>query len=163
MRLVPGLDRTVREADPALRVRAAISYATVLDRSIATERIMATLGGLFGLLALLIAGLGVFGVLAFQVARRTNELGVRMALGASRRAIMGLVLRDVIVMLASGASIGAAAALMLTGLARSMLFGLTPTDPWVFAVAASVLALAPRGARRSAGRASTRIARVSSS
>ena len=64
-----------------------------IDRSIATERIMATLGGLFGLLALIVAGLGVFGVLAFQVARRTNELGVRMALGASRWSMMRLVLR----------------------------------------------------------------------
>src|SRR6185436_12891201 len=80
MRLAPGMDRLVREADPALRVRTSTSYATLIDRSIANERIMATLGGLFGLLGLLVAGLGVFGVLAFQVARRTNEFGVRIAL-----------------------------------------------------------------------------------
>jgi predicted permease len=142
MRLVPSLDRLVREADPALRVRTARTYATIVDQSIATERIMATLGGLFGVLALLVAALGMFGVLAFQVARRTNELGVRMALGASRRTMMGLVLRDVAVMVVAGVAIGAGVALMLTDLAGKILFGLTPTDPSVFVVAASVLAVA---------------------
>jgi predicted permease len=142
MRLVPGLDRVIREADPALRVRTARTYATIVDQSIVTERTMATLGGFFGVLALLVAALGMFGVLAFQVALRTNELGVRMALGASRRTMMGLVLREVVVMVVAGVSIGAGGALVLTGLARKMLFGLTPTDPSVFAVAASVLAVA---------------------
>jgi predicted permease len=142
MRLVPSLDRVIREADPALRVRTARTYATIIDQSIVTERIMATLGGFFGVLALLIAALGMFGVLAFQVARRTNELGVRMALGASRRTMMGLVLREVVVMIVAGVSIGAGAALVLTGLVRKILFGLTPTDLGVFVIAASVLAVA---------------------
>jgi predicted permease len=142
LRLEPGLDRVVRAADPALRVRTARTYAAIIDQSIATERIMATLGGLFGVLALLVAALGMFGVLAFQVARRTNEFGVRMALGASRRTMMGLVLRDVFVMVAAGVSIGAGGARVMTGLARTILFGLTPTDPSVFVVAASVLAVA---------------------
>jgi predicted permease len=142
MRLVPGLDRVIRDADPALRVRTARTYASIVDQSIVTERTMATLGGFFGVIALLVAALGMFGVLAFQVARRTNELGVRMALGASRRTMMGLVLREVVLMVVAGVSIGAGGALVLTGLAGKMLFGLTPTDPRVFAVAASVLAIA---------------------
>jgi len=140
MRLAPGLDRAIREADPALRVRTARSYTTIVDQSIATERIMSALGGFSGVLALLVAALGMFGVLAFQVVRRTNELGVRMALGASRGSMMGLVLREVVVMVVAGVSIGAGGALVLTGIARKILFGLTPTDPAVFAVAASVLA-----------------------
>jgi predicted permease len=140
MRLVPSLDRLVREVDPALRVRTARSYEAIVDQSIATERTMATLGGLFGVLALLVAALGMFGVLAFQVARRTNELGVRMALGASRRTLMALVLREVAVMVVAGVSIGAGVALLVTGPARTMLFGLMPTDPSVFVVAALVLA-----------------------
>jgi len=139
-RLLPGLDRVVREADPALRVRTARTYTAIVDQSIATERTMATLGGFFGALALLIAALGMFGVLAFQVARRTNELAVRVALGASRRTMMGLVLRDVVVMVVAGVAIGAGGALALTGVAHKMLFGLTPTDPTVFVVAPSVLA-----------------------
>jgi ABC-type antimicrobial peptide transport system permease subunit len=142
MRLVPGLERVIREADPALRVRAARTYASIVDQSIGTERIMATFGGFFGVLALLVAALGMFGVLAFQVARRTNELGVRMALGASRRTVMSLVLREVVVMVAAGVSLGAGGALVLTGLVHKLLFGLGPTDPLVFAVAASILASA---------------------
>jgi putative ABC transport system permease protein len=142
MRLAPSVERAVQEADPALRVRTTLTYATLVDRSIVTERIMATLGGFFAMLALLVAVLGMFGVLAFQVARRTNEFGVRMALGASRGTMMGLVLRDVAVMVVAGVSIGAAAGLMLTGLTRKILFGMTPTDPSVFVVAASVLTLA---------------------
>jgi predicted permease len=139
MRLSPGLDRVVRAADPGLRLRTTRAYASIVDDSISTERVMAALGGAFGVLALLVAGLGMFGVLAFQVARRTNELGVRMALGASRAAMMSLVLREVVLMVAVGVAVGAGGAMALSGVARRILFGLTPTDPAVFAVAALVL------------------------
>jgi predicted permease len=141
MRLTPSLERLVREVDPSLHVRTTLPYATLVDRSIVTERIMAILGGFFGVLALIVAAIGLFGLMAFQVSRRTNELGVRMALGATRRAMIGLVLRDVAGMVVAGVLIGTAAALTLSGLARSMLFGLTPTDPATFVVAASVLGL----------------------
>jgi predicted permease len=141
MRLAPALDRLVRAADRGLRLRTARPYAAIVDQSIAIERIMATLGGFFGILALVIAALGMFGVLAFQVARRTNELGVRMALGATARNMMALVLRDVAMMVAAGVAIGTGVALTLTGLAGKILFGLTPTDASVFAVAAGILAL----------------------
>ena len=139
LRLVPELAPLVRAADPQLRVLTAIPYETLIDRSISNERVMATLGGLFGTLGLLIAAVGMFGVLAFQVARRTNELGVRMVLGANRWSVMGLVLRDVVAMLIPGIAIGAGMSLMVTGFARGMLFGLTPTDPAAFVMAASVL------------------------
>jgi ABC-type antimicrobial peptide transport system permease subunit len=103
---------------------------------------MAALGGFFGLLAIVVAGLGVFGVLAFQVARRTSELGVRMALGASPTAMVGLVLRDVAAMVGAGVTIGTAGALAAIGLVRNILFGLTATDPRVFLVAAIAMASA---------------------
>jgi ABC-type antimicrobial peptide transport system permease subunit len=111
-----------------------------MSRHITTERTLGMLGGLFGVLALVIAALGIFGVLAFQVTRRTNELGVRMALGANRWSMVRLVLRDVAWMVGAGVVTGGAAALTLTGFTRAMLFGLTPTDPAVFVVAAAVLA-----------------------
>jgi predicted permease len=142
MRLVPSLDETVRGSDSGLRVRNATLYTTVIERSIATERIMATLGGAFGLLGTVIAALGMFGLLAFHVARRTNELGVRMALGASRASLMRLVLRDVGLMAVAGVVIGAGAALTVTGLVRSILFGFRPNDPVAFLVAGGVLTFA---------------------
>jgi ABC-type antimicrobial peptide transport system permease subunit len=138
-RLVPELAPAVRAADPQLRLRTAIPYDALVDQSMSTEQVMAALGGLFGTLGLLIAAVGMFGVLAFQVARRTNELGVRMVLGATRWSVMGLVLRDVVAMLVPGIAIGAGLSLMVTGFTRSMLFGLTPADPASFVVAASVL------------------------
>ena len=140
-RLIPDVRRVVREADPALRLATARPYSDFIDESIGTERIMATLGGMFGGLAMLVAALGMFGLLAFQVARRTNEIGVRVALGARRGSLIALVLRDVGLMVAGGVALGSVAAAMTAGIARSLLFGLTPTQPVVFAVAAAALAL----------------------
>uniref|UniRef100_Q01UZ0 Permease n=1 Tax=Solibacter usitatus (strain Ellin6076) TaxID=234267 RepID=Q01UZ0_SOLUE len=142
MRLAPLLDRVLREADPGLRVVRPQSFAAFVDGTIVTERIMAILGGLFGLLALTVACLGIFGVTAFQVSRRTNEIGLRMALGALRGNIVLMVLREAAGMMFVGCAIGAAAALTLTGLAREMLFGITAQEPAVFAVAAAVLGAA---------------------
>ena len=142
MRLVSSLDRLLREADPGLRVVRPQSFAAFVDGTIVTERIMATLGGLFGLLALTVACLGIFGVTAFQVSRRINEIGLRMALGARRGNIVLLVLREVAANMVAGCAIGAAAALTLTGLAREMLFGLTAQEPGVFGVAAALLCAA---------------------
>jgi predicted permease len=140
-RLIPDVRRVVREADPALRLSTARPYSDFIDESIGTERTMATLGGMFGGLAMLVAALGMFGLLAFQVARRSNEMGLRVALGAARESLIALVLRDVAIMVAFGVAIGSVAAAMTTGIARSLLFGLTPTQPAVFVVAAAVLAL----------------------
>jgi predicted permease len=142
LRFAPIVERLVRGVDPALHVRATDSYATLVDRSLVTERIMATLGGAFGLLALIVAALGVFGVLAFQVAQRTNELGLRMALGATPWAATRLVLAQVAWMVLPGIAIGTGGALFLTGLARKILFDLAPTEPRLFLVAALVLAMA---------------------
>ena len=128
--------------DPRLRVRRTSTYASVIDRSISTERTLGALGGLFGLLGLIVAGLGMFGVLAFRVARRTNELGVRMALGASRGSMMAFVVRDIVGMLVPGLLIGGGVAFTMAGLARTMLFGLEPTEPAVFVIAAASLTVA---------------------
>lgn len=142
MRLVPQVERSIREIDPALRVSDIRTFAEHIDRSILNERILATLGGCFGLLALVVACLGVFGVMAFRVTRRTNELGVRMALGANRSDIIWLVLSEVAMMLLAGSAIGCLAAMILTRLANNMLFGLTAADPVSYVMATAILGVA---------------------
>ena len=142
MRVTPRLERLIRDVDPSLHVRGTLAYSTLVDRSIASERIMAMLGGFFGVLALVVAAIGLFGLLAFQVSRRTRmSFGVRMALGATRRSIIGLVLRDVSALVVAGVVTGTMVALMLSGVARSMLFGLSPNDPAAFLTATSILGL----------------------
>lgn len=141
-RLIPELGQAVKEADPALRVTVARSYDELIGQSIGAERTMATLGGMFAVLALMVAGMGLFGLMAFQVARRTNEIGLRMALGANRVMMVALVLRDAAAMVAIGVAIGSGGAIAATGGARKLLFGLSPTDPAVFTVAAVTLASA---------------------
>lgn len=142
MRLAPLMERAIPQIDSALRIRTTRTYDDMVHQSTLNERMMATLGGFFGLLALLVASLGIFGIMAFQVSRRVNEIGVRMALGATRRDIVALVLREVAVLLLPGCAAGCLAAAGLTRFAGSMLFGVTPTDPTAFAVAAAALTTA---------------------
>jgi ABC-type antimicrobial peptide transport system permease subunit len=142
MRLKPLVERAVPQIEPAMRMIFPKTFEEHVDRSTLNERMMATLGGFFGLLALIVACLGIFGILAFQVSRRTNEIGVRVALGASRGGIVGLVLREVVYLLVPGCLVGAIAAAGLTRFAESFLFGVTPTDPTAFLLAACALAMA---------------------
>lgn len=142
LRLSGAIEMLVRHVDRDLRVNATESWSTVVDRTIVTERIMAGLGGFFGLLALIIAGIGIFGVMSFRVSRRANEIGVRMALGASRAAILGVVLRETLAMLMAGCVTGTFIALCITRLTRALLFETSPADPRVFGMAAILLMFA---------------------
>jgi putative ABC transport system permease protein len=105
------------------------------------ERMMATLGAGFGLLALVLASVGIYGLLAYSVAQRTREIGIRMALGAHRRGVMALVLGAALRPLVLGIGIGLPAAWAASRWIDSMLFGLKPTDPATIAAATIVLAL----------------------
>jgi ABC-type antimicrobial peptide transport system permease subunit len=134
------MERAIPEIDSALRLRTPQTYEETVNQTTLNERMMATLGGFFGLLALIVACLGIFGIMTFQVSRRINEIGVRMALGATRGSIVTLVLREVAVLLLPGCAVGAIAAAGLTRFANSLLFGVTPTDPTAFALAACALA-----------------------
>jgi ABC-type antimicrobial peptide transport system permease subunit len=100
-----------------------------VDATIVQERMMATIAGGFGLLALAVACIGLYGLLAYTVARRTKEIGIRMALGAQRSRVMGLVLGRAARLVVIGMTIGLPAAWALSRLVESMLFGLKPTDP----------------------------------
>jgi predicted permease len=112
-----------------------------LERSIARERLMATIASLFGAVALTLAAVGIYGLLAFWVARRTQEIGIRLALGARRSSVMRLVLRDALRMLLLGAIIGVPSAWALARFISSLLFGLTPTDVPTLAGATTMLLL----------------------
>ncbi|MBV9498124.1 MAG: ABC transporter permease [Acidobacteriaceae bacterium] len=104
------------------------------------ERLMAMLSGFFGFLAALLAMVGLYGVVSYLVASRRNEIGVRMALGASRWQVVGMVMRDAWLLLAAGVALGAVLSLIAGGEARSLLFGLKPDDPLTFAAASALLA-----------------------
>jgi predicted permease len=115
------------------------SEETVVARSIASQRFALALLGVFAGLALLLASIGIYGVLSYLVGQRTPEIGVRMALGAQRSDVLRMVLRDGVRMTLIGAAIGLAAALGLTHLMASMLFGVEPTDPVTFGGVAVLL------------------------
>ncbi|MBV8898479.1 MAG: ABC transporter permease [Acidobacteriaceae bacterium] len=142
LRLSPVLEKLIHQTDAHLRLNATATWSTVIDRTIVTERIMAGLGGFFGLIALIIAAVGIFGVMSFRVSRRANEIGVRMALGASRAGILGVVFREVMAMLIAGCLAGALIALCMTRLARVLLFETSPADPIAFGTAAALLIVA---------------------
>ena len=142
LRLSGPIETLVRQMDPALRLTAAKSWSTVVDRTIVTERIMAGLGGFFGLLALIIAGIGIFGLMAFRVSRRASEIGVRMALGASRAGISNMVLRETVALLITGCVVGTFVALSMTRLMRALLFETSPADPKILGMAAILLIFA---------------------
>jgi ABC-type antimicrobial peptide transport system permease subunit len=110
-----------------------------IDQTIGQERTFAQLCACFGGLALLMACVGLYGSMAYAVARRTGEIGIRMALGATRRRIVWMVQREVIVLSAFGLAIGLAAAYQTTALVKSFLFGVKPNDP--LAIGASVAIL----------------------
>jgi predicted permease len=112
-----------------------------IDGSLAMQRMASALLGGFGILAVLLAALGLYGVLAFSVSRRTREIGVRLALGAQIGNVVGLILRQGFILVAAGLVAGLAGAIALTRLMRGFLFGVTPLDPLTFVAVAGILAV----------------------
>ncbi len=137
-----SLGPVVRSQLRLMDVNVLTSVETMTDirtRSVGDRRFtMFVLGG-FAVLGLLLAAIGIYGVLAYSVARRTREIGVRMALGAARQRVISMVLRDSLAPVVAGSAVGIAAALVATRLMRSMLYGVSPTDPTTFAVVTAVL------------------------
>jgi ABC-type antimicrobial peptide transport system permease subunit len=117
-----------------------------VDRSLNTEHILATLSGSFGVLALLLSLVGLYGVMSFVVTQRTREIGIRLALGAQRSATLWLVLRDAMVMIITGGALGLPAAWILGRLVESQLYDVKPTDPIAIGAAVAVLCSAALGA-----------------
>ena len=123
----------VKQLDAALPVYAMKTVEGQLDETLLTDRLIALLSGGFGLLATLLASIGLYGVMAFVVARRRKELGVRLALGAQPRGVIWLVMREVFVLLALGLAVGIPTALALGRYVSSQLHGIEPRDPQIAA------------------------------
>ncbi len=131
--------QTAGQVNPAIVLQFSV-LRQQLDESLQRDRLMASLAGGFGLLGGLLATLGLYGVIAYLVERRRNEIGIRIALGAGRARVVRLVLREAAALLASGLLIGGALALWTGRAASALLFGLKPTDPVTFLAAMSLLA-----------------------
>ncbi|PYT34125.1 MAG: hypothetical protein DMF52_13860 [Acidobacteria bacterium] len=129
----------VRRHDAALPVYGVKTLARQRDESLYAERLLMSLSVCFGLLAALLASIGLYGILAYTVSRRTPEFGIRMALGATARNVRGLVLREAMAMAAVGLVIGVPAALAAGRLARSLLFGVQAGDPLLLVAAGLLL------------------------
>jgi putative ABC transport system permease protein len=142
--LIEVISELRREASAqAPQASVQITPLTVqVERTLVQERLMATLASTFGALALTLASIGLYGLLAYSVARRTGEIGIRMALGAEGRDILSMILRDALVLLATGVIFGLPAAWAVSRLVSSMLFGLTATDLSTIAGAVVVLVVA---------------------
>ena len=135
----PVLRRALADVDPDLTIIRVLPMETQVRLNFRLNRLMSTLTAAYGLLALLVAAIGLYGVTAYAVARRTREIGVRMALGADRSRVLADVIRGALTQTGIGVLIGVPAALIATSALASLLFGVTPRDPMVFAQAALVL------------------------
>jgi putative ABC transport system permease protein len=138
--LFPAIKAAVHEVDPEQAVSQLRPVSELVSDSVARYRFSMLLLTVFGALALIIAAVGVYGVMAYAVSQRTRELGIRLALGASRSSVQYLVLGRGLGMAAIGIGIGLAGAVALTRLLVSQLFGVSPTDPAVLAAAVGTLA-----------------------
>jgi predicted permease len=137
--LYPLIRETLAGIDPNLTVLDMMSFEEQVTRNFNQDRLMARLAGIFGLLALALACIGLCGVLAYNVARRRQEIGIRMALGAARSGILRMVLREALILASLGVAIGIPSALAANHLLSSMLFGLKPTNPVVLSVVTALL------------------------
>jgi predicted permease len=138
--LVSVVRQKVRELDATLPVYALRTMDEQISNSLSTERMIASLSSVFGIFATLLAAIGLYGVMAYTVARRTREIGIRMALGAERGRVIWMVMQDALLLIAGGVAIGLPMSLVLTRLVQSQLYGVTAHDPSTMIVAVVCLA-----------------------
>jgi ABC-type antimicrobial peptide transport system permease subunit len=131
-RAVQGLDRNL----PIFNVKTEVEE---INQATLQERLFAQLSGFFGMLALALASIGLYGMLSYAVSRRTSEIGVRIALGAQRNDILQMVLREAMILAALGIAVGAPVAFVLSRFMGTLLYGLKPNDPLTVACATAGL------------------------
>jgi predicted permease len=140
--MAASVRRAAQGMDPNLALYDVKSQMEQIDQSLFQERLFARLTGFFGLLAALLACIGVYGIMAFAASRRTREIGIRMALGAGRGEIMEMVLRETLLLVAIGVAAGIGVALEASRLVSTFLFGLKPNDPMTIVIAAVLMVAA---------------------
>jgi putative ABC transport system permease protein len=137
--LAASAERAIHDIDPGLAVFAVEPLDLTISRSVSQRRFTAFLLGSFAALAVILAAIGVHGLLSYNVARRRQEIGIRMALGAGRGDVLRLILREGLGIITAALIVGLAGAVALTRLLQALLFGVSPTDPLTFVVVAGVL------------------------
>jgi putative ABC transport system permease protein len=137
--LAPAIRRVASLANPELGVDEVRAMESVVEDSVAERRFALLLVGGFALIAVALAGIGIYGVLSYSVATRTRELGLRIALGAGRRDVLGLLLKESLMSLVPGLVAGCGLAFALTRIMSSLLYQIAPTDPGAYAGAAVFL------------------------
>ena len=137
--LTAAVSQVVKDVDARLRVIRVRTLEEDIMATLGAERQMTNLLSFFGGLALMLACVGLYGVMGYTVASRTREIGIRMALGARAKEVVSMVLGDTMRLAILGVALGIPAALATTHMLRSLLFGLTPTDPATIAVATALL------------------------
>src|SRR5208282_1272495 len=155
--LIPFIRGAVRSVDSNLPIFQLRTQTEQISRAIFQERLVAWLSGAFALLALVVACIGLYGLLSFEVARRTHEVGVRMALGASSVEVLCLVLGRGIQLVALGLVIGIAAALCLARYLQTLLYGVRPIDPLAYATVTILLLIVTLGACYVPARRATKV------
>ncbi len=138
-RIIAAVRQAAREIEANLPLYNIKTLATQIDESLVQERLVGTMSSFFGLLSLLLAAVGLYGVMAYSVSQRTREIGIRMALGAPRSVVLRMVLRQGLILILLGIGCGLAASLAATRLLVSQLFDITPTDPVTFVAAPMLL------------------------
>jgi ABC-type antimicrobial peptide transport system permease subunit len=156
--LVPGVSAAVHGIDPELPLAEVRTMEAVVDRTLARPRIVAVLLTVFAVMALALAAVGVYGVMAYSVAQRTQEIGVRMALGATTDSVFGMVIGDALRLVGIGVAAGLVCAAGLTRLLTTLLYETEPLDPLTFIVTAVVLTAVAMLASFVPARRGTRIA-----
>jgi ABC-type antimicrobial peptide transport system permease subunit len=157
LRYVDRVRQVVGEADARVPLTNVKTQREDIDQTINQEIVFARLCSAFAMLALTIACVGLYATMAYAVARRTGEIGLRMALGAERRAVTWMVLRDVLVLVGVGIAIGVPAALAASQLVASFLFATSPNDPRAILMAVAILTAAALSAGYGPARRASRV------
>ena len=155
--IVPGAVAALHELDPNVAAADVKTMEEVVDTAVAQRRLTMLLLSVFAALALVLAAVGIYGVIAYSVTQRTQEIGIRMALGARRGNVLGMVLRQAMTLAGIGIALGAGGAWLLTRLMQTLLFNVKPSDPATFIAVAVLLALVAAVAAMVPGLRATRV------